>query len=616
MTDARRHTRADYPSWVREIDHTLSVTPQYLVTGNIRDTHLLPADDPRGPDLMPTIDVLTDILRENGFRAVIGYDIVDGFTVLHESEPGDAGQVIQNLTAGRALPATTAALREALRDVAANRRGRVGLVVDYASRLRRDDTESTPELHDLLVAAEKLAYTSRAMQGTPTRPVGTHNTVIWMLDRESDLPHWLAASDTVRVVSVPRPTLTVRETAGPRLISTLLEFPSDPDRARSFYKRFAELTHGMTLRSMRDVVTLATEGQIPVTRIDEAVRAYRIGIVDNPWTQASVLDAIRGGADTLSRSVLGQPSAVRKSLDILMRSAVGLTGAHSGGSPGRPQGILFFAGPTGVGKTELAKSLASLLFGTEDAYIRFDMSEFSAEHSEARLIGAPPGYIGHDAGGELTNAVRQQPFSILLFDEIEKAHPRILDKFLQILEDGRLTDGSGSTVYFSETVIVFTSNLGIYRETPAGREPIVRPGEQDYETLVTRVRSAIEADFTSRLGRRELLNRLGDNIVVFDFIAPEIGRKLVDKYLRNVVDRVARQRGIHVTVDDAVRDTIAGVALHSDTLAFGGRGIGSVVESMFINPLARALFEADTQPGAITVTALTKADDGWRVSLA
>src|SRR5690606_1955709 len=115
---------------------------------------------------------------------------------------------------------------------------------------------------------------------------------------------------------------------------------------------------------------------------------------------------------------------------------------------------------TGVGKTELAKALAEVLFGAEDAYIRFDMSEFSAEHSEARLIGAPPGYVGHSAGGELTNAVRERPFSVLLFDEIEKAHPRILDKFLQILDEGRLTDGSGSTVHFSESLIVFTSNLG------------------------------------------------------------------------------------------------------------------------------------------------------------
>jgi ATP-dependent Clp protease ATP-binding subunit ClpA len=155
---------------------------------------------------------------------------------------------------------------------------------------------------------------------------------------------------------------------------------------------------------------------------------------------------------------------------ILRRCFYNLSGAQFSRYSNRPKGVLFFAGPTGVGKTELAKTITEFIFGSEHNYIRFDMSEFSQEHADQRLVGAPPGYVGYEVGGELTNAIRQRPFSVVLFDEIEKAHPKILDIFLQILDDGRLTSGRGETAYFSESLIIFTSNLGIYEITPTGEK--------------------------------------------------------------------------------------------------------------------------------------------------
>ena len=169
----------------------------------------------------------------------------------------------------------------------------------------------------------------------------------------------------------------------------------------------------------------------------EAARRYKLGVTDDPWRKLD-REKLRGAEDFVRDRVKGQQHAVTHMLDIVKRAVTGIGGRRGG----RPRGVLFFAGPTGVGKTELAKTLTQLIFGDERAYIRFDMSEFAAEHADQRLLGAPPGYIGYDAGGELTNAVREKPFSVVLFDEIEKAHPRILDKFLQILEDGRLTTGA------------------------------------------------------------------------------------------------------------------------------------------------------------------------------
>jgi ATP-dependent Clp protease ATP-binding subunit ClpA len=286
---------------------------------------------------------------------------------------------------------------------------------------------------------------------------------------------------------------------------------------------------------------------------------------------------------------------------------MGLTGAQARSSGGRPRGVLFFAGPTGVGKTELAKTLTQLIFGDERAYLRFDMSEFSEEHSGARLLGAPPGYIGFDAGGELTNAVREKPFSVVLFDEIEKAHPRILDKFLQILEDGRLTDGRGDTTYFSETVLVFTSNLGIYVEDAQGkRVQNVRPGDP-YRDVEVKVREAIGDYFKYRLSRPEILNRIGDNIVVFNFITSEVAEQIFDGMLKNVARRLFDEFKLRLSMPENVRTAL--LARCTRDLSNGGRGVGNQLESAFINPLSRALFEHDLEgKERVTVSAIGEAE--------
>jgi ATP-dependent Clp protease ATP-binding subunit ClpB len=254
------------------------------------------------------------------------------------------------------------------------------------------------------------------------------------------------------------------------------------------------------------------------------------------------------------------------------------------------------------------------VFGDERAYLRFAMSEFAEEHTSARLLGAPPGYIGFDAGGELTNAVREKPFSVVLFDEIEKAHPRILDKFLQILEDGRLTDGRGDTAYFSETILVFTSNLGIYVEDAEGnRVQNVKPGDP-YDVVESKVREAIGNYFKYRLSRPEILNRIGDNIVVFNFITPEVGERIFDGMLGNIARRLLEEHKVQLALSPAIRAEL--LSRCTRDMGNGGRGIGNMLESTFINPLARALFEHDLDgKQRITVTGLTEDDKVITLSL-
>src|SRR5262249_14498745 len=199
------------------------------------------------------------------------------------------------------------------------------------------------------------------------------------------------------------------------------------------------------------------------------------------------------------------------------------------------------------------------------------MSEFSAEHADQRLIGAPPGYIGYNTGGELTNAIRQKPFSVVLFDEIEKAHPRILDKFLQVLDDGLLTSGRGERVYFSESFIIFTSNLGISRLTPDGERTLnVSPGDP-FETVRASVREEIERHFKLQLGRPEILNRIGENIIVFDFIRADVGLEIFEALLGNILARVRGAQQVEVALKSSARDALKSLCLAD--LSNGGRGI-------------------------------------------
>ena len=244
---------------------------------------------------------------------------------------------------------------------------------------------------------------------------------------------------------------------------------------------------------------------------DKLYLLFKYGEKDNPWEKLAYED-VKNIKKKLSERVVGQDEAIEKIEKTVVKAYMGLTGLHKTSSRSMPKGVFFFVGPTGVGKTELSKALAKFLFGDEQACIRFDMSEYAQENSDQKLIGAPPGCVGYEQGGQLTNAIKEKPFSVILFDEIEKAakpNPRILDIFLQILEDGRLTDSKGETVYFSESIIIFTSNLGASE---------VKPSDNKEETAEEFIK-IVKNYFDNEIKRPEILGRIGySNIVPFNFI--------------------------------------------------------------------------------------------------
>lgn len=321
------------------------------------------------------------------------------------------------------------------------------------------------------------------------------------------------------------------------------------DKARN---AFVNHTEGLLLSDLNSIAQLGRNEGLSVRQISDAVRRYKVGVTEDPWRRID-RTKIASADEFIKSRVKGQQHAATHMLDIIKRAITGI--GRSEGN-GRPRGVAFLAGPTGVGKTELAKTVTSLLFGDESAYIRFDMSEFSAEHADQRLIGSPPGYIGYDAGGELTNAIREKPFSVVLFDEIEKAHPRILDKFLQILDDGVLTSGRGDRVYFSEAIILFTSNLGIYAADPISGQRIANVSPQDpHEVVTSRVREEIERHFKLVLNRPEILNRIGQNIIVFDFIRPDVAAQIFEQIMNSLLEQTA-SLGYTVSISNEAMTTL------------------------------------------------------------
>jgi ATP-dependent Clp protease ATP-binding subunit ClpB len=308
-----------------------------------------------------------------------------------------------------------------------------------------------------------------------------------------------------------------------------------------------------------------------------------IAEVVSKWTGIPVSKMLEGERDkllrmeeSLGKRVVGQHEAVRAVSDAIRRSRAGLS------DPNRPNGSFLFLGPTGVGKTELSKALAEFLFDTEEAMVRIDMSEFMEKHSVARLIGAPPGYVGYEEGGYLTEAVRRRPYSVILLDEVEKAHPDVFNVLLQVLDDGRLTDGQGRTVDFRNTVLIMTSNLGSQRIQELA-------GETNYAQMKAEVLQIVSQHF-----RPEFLNRV-DEIVVFHPLAREHIRSIVDIQLGFLRRRLA-DREIELELDDAARDLLGEAGFDP---VYGARPLKRAIQQQLENPLAQRILRGDFGPGDV-----------------
>ena len=413
------------------------------------------------------------------------------------------------------------------------------------------------------------------------------------------MPSALLANPKVRTVHVPSATRDVRNAYARLRCSALAEqCNSTPDAVA---RVVAACTEEWNLDLLESLLQASLQnGLSNLIEIEEVSRAIRVGTAKSPWVGQQIREVVGQAEANLEARVKGQPQALKAVVTALKKACVGLVGAHESRNTTTPRAAMVFAGPTGTGKTELAKAIAMMVYGDE-TLIRFDMAEFRADHAVSRMLGAPPGYVGHEKGGELTDAVRAKPNSVILFDEIEKAHPRIWDIFLSILSDGRLTNGTGQTADFSQAVIIFTTNLGMYEEQPDGLGGICRVPRFQYSTPFERVQAQVQevirAEFVNKLGRPEILGRLGghQSIVVLDFLRDLHG--VGAKFINNLSERCQRLHGMDLEVTPVLLNAlVASFQSKPEAVLLGGRGLATDMDRLLVEPLSAYLFDAYPKP--------------------